>query len=112
MNFIKRLLGLPRNLYPQELDEAQGLYRLVNGERFKWIQIKNNTALIPGGQKLAEQKEAIVKLLEEKWLEYLKNLLGRLGYPMGSNLSLDLRTGKVYKIGEVNPQQQPVEVKR
>ena len=57
-----------------------------------------NTSQVPKGQAWVDQQKAIVEVLTNDWNVYLAGLLGRLGYPPGSQLNLDLRTGRVERV--------------
>jgi len=91
----------------QELQEFQELVRMVNAERFKALQVKGNTALIPNhntgllklfgfkssGQELAEQLDAVATLMENIKSQWVSNKLTQLGYPVNQKVQVDLRTG-------------------
>jgi len=99
MNFIKRLLGIPRNFTKDELEELHNFYRLVNGEKFKLMVMKADMTIMPKRRKehttILEEQAGIVKLLENKYSDHTRSMLGRLGYPAGVALSFTLKSGKV-----------------
>lgn len=98
MNFIKRLFGLPRGLYRWEVEEIQNMVKVVQTERYKLIHMKKNTLMFKGkGKELVEIQEAMVDILENAKNDHIRNLFGRLGYPNGMNLTLNLATGRVNK---------------
>lgn len=84
-----------RKLNPSELVEIQELHRIAAGERFKSLQIKGNTALIPDGQKLAEQSEALANLFENIKENTIARKLTELGYPPSTPTTIDLKTGEI-----------------
>lgn len=84
-----------RSLTKAELLEIQELIRIVNHERFKAAQVKGNSALVPGGQKLAAQLEATTALYEDVKNRHIAQKLAQLGYPKDTKTTIDLMTGKI-----------------
>lgn len=84
-----------RNLTPGEAMELQELSRLVNTRRFEAAHIKGNTALIPDGQALAIQAEAVANLLENVKNQWVAAKLVECGYPSGSKCAINLTTGEI-----------------
>lgn len=70
-----------------------GLHRAVMGEKFKAALVKQNTALIPRGQEIAAELEAIAQLLENEKNGWILQKLAELGYPPKANVSIDIETG-------------------
>ncbi len=96
---IRKLFGIPRNLNADELEQVRGLNILVNSEKFKLSVISGDTARF-NNKSLKQDQEQLVKLLENRFTEFITNLLGKLGYPEGTKLNVDMKTGKVSKANE------------
>lgn len=82
-------------LTEQELIELRALNDMYSKERYKAEQFKANTALIPGGQQYANQVDAGARILENCRNGYVANLFALCGFPQGSNLEVDLKTGRI-----------------
>lgn len=95
INWIYRLLGY---LNGQNLSELQEIHRLVEYEKFKLKQIKGNTALIPNGNELAEQQEALVNLLEGAKQGILLEKLKSAGCVPGKPVSVNMSSGKIIQV--------------
>ena len=91
-----------KKLSAQNLKELQELTRLVNGEKFKLIQIIGNTALIPNGTQMARQQEAITSLLENQKAQWTGTILAGMGYAPNEKVSIDLITGKIKNVESTN----------
>lgn len=90
----KKLLPV-RNFYPSEITELQEMQRLVNGRIFELTQVKNNTALVPDGQKYIEQLEAIVQILNNIKGQWVSQKLVECGYEPGARLSINMISGEI-----------------
>jgi hypothetical protein len=84
-----------RNLTPSECLELQEMQRLVTARKFEAAQIGGNTALVPDGQKVAEQIKAIAALLENAKNLWVAQKLRECGYSDGTKCSLNLTTGEI-----------------
>ncbi len=84
-----------RNLLPTEALQVQHMQQAANNRRWEADVIKGNTALVPDGQKLAEQAEAIANLLEQSCQEFIANTLVKCGIAPGTKCSLNLTTGEI-----------------
>ena len=84
-----------KSLTEAEVQELQEFTRLVNGKLFEAIQIKNNSALVPDGQKLAEQTEAVSKLLAGVKMQWVNQKLAEHGYVEGTKCNINLFTGEI-----------------
>lgn len=69
--------------------------RAVSSRHWEAAQIKANTALVPDGQKVAEQAEAIARLLENVKDQWLASKLTECGYPDGTKCTINLSTGVI-----------------
>ena len=87
-----------RNFTNNELFDFQELTRMVFTYRFLANQIKDNTALIPDGQKVMEQYEAIARLIENSKNQWIGSKLIEMGYPQGTNVSVDPKTGAIHYV--------------
>ncbi len=85
----------PRRLKAAELAEIQEMCRIVAHEKWKAMHIKGNTALLPNGQELSRQAEALTMLLENEKNLFVSEKLASLGYDAGTPVSLDLKTGDI-----------------
>lgn len=85
----------------KELAELVELNRIVASEKFKSIQIKGNTTMIPDGQKMAEQQEAVARLMENIKDNWLSSKLRELGCKEGKPVSIDLNTGEIMENKEI-----------
>jgi len=86
---------IKRHLTPTEALELQEMQRLVTGRKFEAAQIKGNTALVPDGQKAAEQAAAIAALLDNAKNLWLSQKLLECGYPAGAKCDINLSTGEI-----------------
>lgn len=84
-----------KNINKEELYELQEINRIIIGEKWKLLQIQENTALIPEGQKLKEQLEKVIEVLEKKKFEHIGQLLAHLGYPPKVEAMVNFKTGKI-----------------
>jgi hypothetical protein len=84
-----------RSLSPEECLELQEMHRLARHKHFEAAQVKGNTALIPKGQEVAEQLEAIARLLENAKNMWVAQKLLECGYPEGTKCSINMTTGAV-----------------
>lgn len=103
-----------RALTTEELREIQELVRVCSVEKFKAIEIANNTAFIPPrpiniigkilkwfgmnyseGQYLAKQHEAVAAILENAKNQHIMKKLNELGYSSGQKVSLNPITGEI-----------------
>ena len=84
-----------RNLTPAEIMELQEMIRLSNAKNFEAKQIRGNTALIPRGQEVATETEAVARLLENAKNLFVSQLLKQCGYEEGTKCSLNLSSGEI-----------------
>lgn len=84
-----------RNLTPEETMELSEMIRMVNARKFEAAQIKGNTALVPDGQKVAEQSAAIAALLDNAKNLWVSQTLLKCGYAPDTRCSLNLGTGEI-----------------
>lgn len=98
----KRLAALPpkpapikRDLTPEETLEFQEILRIANGRTFEAAQVKGNTALIPRGQEVAAELDAIARLMVNAKNLWLSQKLLECGYADGTKCSINLSTGKI-----------------
>lgn len=84
-----------RNLTPEEAQEGIEITRTINARRWEVAQIRGNTALVPNGQALADQLEAVVALLDDVWKQWIYRKLEACGYPNGTKCSVNLSTGEI-----------------
>jgi len=78
-----------------DLKELEELNRISAAEKFKSIQIKGNTAMIPDGQKVSEQQDAIARLMENVKNNWVSSRLRELGCKQGEPMTIDLKTGEI-----------------
>jgi hypothetical protein len=84
-----------RNFSPSECIELQEQNRLVNARKWEAAQIKANTALVPDGQAVAAQIEAIARLLENVKNQWVARKLMECGYDENELCTVNLSTGEV-----------------
>src|SRR5882672_2454324 len=84
-----------RNLTPEECLHVQEMLRTVNARKFEAAQVKGNTVLIPRGQDVAAELEALARLLENTMNQHVSQLLATCGYPAGTKCSMNLTTGEI-----------------
>ena len=85
-----------REFTKEELAEFQELHQIFVHEKFKAEQIEKNTALIPNGQELAKQYKATTALFEGLKQNWISSKLLEMGYPKGTNVSIEMETGKIF----------------
>lgn len=92
----KELMGkVRRNLEPAEILQLTKMVELANARKFEADQIKVNTALVPRGQEVANEVEAVARLLENVKNQYVGQLLVACGYDAGQNCNINLSTGEI-----------------
>jgi len=91
---LKKKLGVS-NLTPEESLELNEMLRLVNSRKFEAAQVKANTALIPDGQKLGEQLEAVAIVLENIQRQWVAQHLLAHGWEDGTKCNINLNTGEI-----------------
>jgi hypothetical protein len=85
----------PRSLTPDELIELQHLHRLTGARRFEAEQVKLNTLLVPRGQEVAKELEALANIWENFKNNWIAQKLTDCGYAQGQQVSIDLKTGEI-----------------
>jgi hypothetical protein len=88
-------LQTKRNFTQSELIELQELQRIVGARKFEAVHIKGNTALVPNGQRVAEEYEAIARLMENVKNGWVAQKLAECGYKENEQCSINLSTGEV-----------------
>lgn len=84
-----------RSFTPEECMELQELNRIANARQYEAAQVKGNTALIPRGQEVAAELEAIARLLDNARNMWIGQKLIECGYPPGAKVSINLSTGQI-----------------
>lgn len=84
-----------RNLTHEETMELHAMVNYVNAKKFEAAQIKGNTALIPDGQKVAEQSDAIAGLLDNAKNLWVSRKLVACGYPEDTKCQINLTDGSI-----------------
>lgn len=92
-----------RNFRPEEVLELQEMHRIVSARKFEAAQIGGNTSLVPRGQEIFKEIEAIARLLENAKNHYVSQKLSECGYANGTNVSINLSSGEI----TVNPVDNP-----
>lgn len=93
-----RVAALPsekRNLLPAECLELQEMQRMVNARKFEAAQVKGNTALIPRGQEVAAELDAIARLLDNCTKQWVATKLKECGYQEGERCNINLSNGEI-----------------
>ena len=84
-----------RNLTEQERLELQEMQRVVSAKKFEAAQIKGNTALIPRGQEIFMEVDAIARLLDNARNGWVSAKLQECGYEENEMCTINLSTGEV-----------------
>ena len=84
-----------RNFTPSEVLELQEMQRAVNAKKFESAHIKGNTALIPNGQRVSEEVEAVARLLDQVKNNYVSSKLLECGFKQDEKCSINLSTGEI-----------------
>lgn len=85
----------PRQFTADEVAELQEVHRIANTYSFMAKQVKGNTALIPDGQKLGEQLEAMARLFQNIKNHWVSEKLRECGYDPAKKVSIDVHTGMI-----------------
>jgi len=85
-----------KKLDADELEELREFTRMVNYEKFKLIQVENNTLLIPRGKDLAKQQKALVELYERVKGEFVGRKLRELGFEQNEKVNIGLNNGRIW----------------
>src|SRR5690349_2066033 len=85
---------------PQQLSEAdradfEELFRLALSYSLVAQQIKANTALVPEGQRVAAEFEAIARLMENTKNQWISQKLADMGYPQTAKVKIDIKKGLI-----------------
>jgi hypothetical protein len=91
---------LPQQLPEVDRAEFEELFRMAMSYNFIASQIKNNTALVPDGQRVASEYEAVARLLENAKNQFIGQKLVDMGYPQTSQVKVDIKTGIITPINE------------
>jgi hypothetical protein len=95
----KEIIALtPQQLSPADLSQLQELYRIAEAYALVADQIKGNTALIPDGQKVSTQFEAIARLMDNTKNQWVGQKLADMGYPKGAKVTVNAQTGEIKPI--------------
>ncbi len=92
-------------LTKEERTFLREVVKVADSWKFVAGQISINTALIPGGQKVAKQFEAVAKLMEQTKETMIANKLTQLGYPQGVGFNINLTTGRISRVKHQAPPQ-------
>jgi hypothetical protein len=84
-----------RNFTPQEVLELQEMHRAVASRFWEAAQLKGNTALVPRGQEVLAELEALARLGENAKNQWVANKLQDCGYEPGTKCSINLTTGEI-----------------
>ena len=90
----------PQALNERDRAEFEELHRIFLSYSFVASQIKGNTALVPNGQEIAAQFEAIARLMENTKNQYIGQKLHEMGYPQSAQVNVDIKTGVITPINE------------
>lgn len=89
-----------RDLLPQEVLELQEMTRMTNARRFEATLVKGNSALVPRGQDVAAELEALARLLDNTKNQWVGAKLVECGYPANTRCDINLTTGAITITGE------------
>lgn len=92
-----------RNFNAQEIMELNMMQTMINQEKFKASNIKSNSALVPRGKEVAEECEAIARLLENARNQYVSAKLVECGYLPGTRCDINFATGEIILHKEQTP---------
>jgi hypothetical protein len=99
-----KLMPKPKtNFTPEEVVELSEMLRLMNGEKYKAAQVKANTALVPRGKEVAEELEAIARILENAKNGWMSAKMVEHGYANGESVTVNLTTGEITQFKEDGP---------
>lgn len=93
------------NFTAGETMELMEMQRMVNAERVKAQLVAGNTALIPRGQEVAKEIDAIARLLENNKDQWFSQKLREHGYPQDLKVQINLTTGEIVEVGQVEAAQ-------
>lgn len=92
-----------RNFNAEEIMSLNMMQTLINQEKFKASNIKANTALVPRGKEIAEECDAIARLLENTRNQYVSAKLVECGYLPGTRCDINFATGEIVLNKEQTP---------
>lgn len=103
-----------RNLNPEELREFVRMTELVNSQMWLTMLVAGNTALVPNGQDLAKQMEAVAKLALNAKNQWESQTLRACGVPVGQAVKINSETGEIVNAtaDEIREQDKKVVVKK
>lgn len=91
-----------KKITADELKQLNLLWSIAYTEAFKLEVIKKNTGFIEKGQELAKQLEGLAPLFGREFQDYIKSLLVQYGFKANEAGTIDLRTGVIKKLHDIN----------
>lgn len=86
------------NFTAHETLELQEMQRMVNARRVEAELVAGNTALIPRGQEVAKEIDALARLLDNNKNQWFSQKLREHGYPQDSQVQINLTTGEIVEV--------------
>lgn len=97
---IAKKTGARRSMSPEEILQLKLMSDLVSQRKFEAAQVAGNTALVPRGQDVAKELEALARLLENAKNIWVSQTLVACGYPQGVKCNINLATGAIELVTE------------
>ena len=92
---VKEIIAqTPQQLSEDDRLELEELHRIALSYSLVAGQIAGNTALIPNGQEVAKQFEAIARLMQNTKDQILRQKVANMGFPSGK-VTVNIKTGEI-----------------
>jgi hypothetical protein len=88
----------PQRLSEDDRLELEELHRIALSFSIVAGQIAGNTALVPNGQEVAKQFEAIARLMENLKSQWLSQKIASMGYPNAGMINISIKTGEIIPV--------------
>lgn len=99
---------LRTNFTAAEVLELSEMTRLCNSERFKAVQFKGNTAIIPRGQEVAAEQDAMSRVLEQAKQQWISQKLRDHGFLPDEKCFINIETGEITLTEQASPELQQI----
>ena len=87
-----------RNFTAEEILQLQEMLRAISIRKFEAAQVKGNTSLVPRGKEIADEYEAIARLLENSKNLWVSQKLLDCGYAANTLCNINLSDGSIHLV--------------
>ena len=87
-----------RNFTAEETLQLQEMLRAISIYKFVSSQVKGNTALVPRGKEVAEETDAVARVLENSKNLWVSQKLLDCGYAANTMCNINLSDGSIHLV--------------